>query len=89
MSVKTHVFQVFNVWYNKDGGAGDPLVAGKTAIPVVVATGNTNAQVATATAAAIDNLAAFVCPVPGAAVITITNAVQGTAVDVADGNNVG
>ncbi len=72
----------YYVWYKTSGGVlTDPAVAASTGIQVNIATGATAAQVATATALAIDALAAFVCPAPGAAIITVTNAVAGVATD--------
>ncbi len=75
----------YYVWYNTSGGSAvNPSIVGKTGIEVAITTGATAAQVATATAATIDNLAAFVCPVPSTAVITVTNAVTGAATNAAN-----
>jgi len=76
----------YYVWYTVDAAGADPAPAGKTAIPVAILSGDTNAQAATKTALAIDGLADFVCPPPGANIITITDAVAGSAVDAADFN---
>lgn len=77
----------YYVWYKTSGGSlSDPAVGGKTGIQVSVATNATAAQVATATALAIDGLAAFVSPAPTTAVITVTNAVFGVSTDATAGN---
>jgi len=76
----------YYVWYNVGGAGVDPAIVGSTGIEVAVAALATANQVATATAAAIDAEADFVCPAPGAAVITITNAATGAAAWAADGN---
>ena len=76
----------YYVWYDINGlGSIDPAIAGKTGIPVGIATGATANTVATATASAIDALAAFVST-PSSAVVTVTNAASGAATDAADGN---
>lgn len=77
----------YYVWFNLDSGGVDPALAGKTAIPVAISTGNTGAQMATAAAAAIDALAAFVSTA-NSTTITITNAVSGAATDIAVGDSV-
>lgn len=77
----------YYVWFNLDSGGVDPALAGKTAIPVAITTGDTGAQMATAAAAAIDALAAFVSSA-GTTIITITNAVTGAATDIAVGTSV-
>ncbi len=75
----------YYVWFNLDSGGSDPAIAGKTAIPVAITTGNSVATMATATAAAIDALAAFVSTSGGTSTVTITNAVSGVATDIALG----
>lgn len=75
----------YYVWYHTSAAAvNDPSHAGKIGIRVDIATNATANQVATATAAAIDALAAFSCPAPGASTITVTNSNIGVADDVLD-----
>lgn len=64
------------VWYNKASGGGDPAVAGRTGIEVVVAGGATDAQVASATQAAIDASAHFSASV-GTTTVTVVAATSG------------
>jgi uncharacterized phage protein gp47/JayE len=49
----------YYVWYDVDGGGGDPLILGKTGISVAINSLDTNIQVANATAAALDALSDF------------------------------
>lgn len=49
----------YYVWYNKDAAGGDPMVSGRVGIPVAIITGDTAAQVATKTAAAVTAEADF------------------------------
>jgi hypothetical protein len=51
--------QGFYVWFDLDGVATDPAVAGRTGISVTTATGETDAQVASALASALDANANF------------------------------
>lgn len=44
----------YYVWYNVDGGGGDPLIGGRIGIEVAVSSVDTSIQTANATAAAID-----------------------------------
>lgn len=74
----------YYVWFNLDSGGVDPAPAGKTGIAVAISTGNTDAQMATAAAAAIDALAAFVTTA-SSTTITNTNAVGGAATDIGVG----
>lgn len=66
----------YYVWYNIDAGGGDPSLSGKVGIEVDVAGADTDAQVATATAAAIDALTAFTAAAV-TNVVTITVAASG------------
>lgn len=77
----------YYVWYNINSAGVDPAVAGRTPLEVAAATGATAAAVATATRAVLDAHAAFVCPAPVGAVMTVTNAVAGAAPDTAAGNS--
>jgi hypothetical protein len=61
-----------------DTGATPPTITTERLIPVVIAANSTDAQVATATAAALDADEAFICAVPTTATITIINAHTGT-----------
>ncbi len=74
----------FYVWYNLDGGGGNPSPGG-TGLQVDVTTGQTDAQVATATAAVIEANGNFGATTDGAKVI-ITNAARGVVADTADEN---
>ncbi len=76
----------YYVWYNLDGAGVDPAVANRTAIPVAIATGNSADTMATAAAAAIDALAAFVSTAT-TTVVTITNAVAGAATNIGAGTS--
>lgn len=75
----------YYVWYNKDGGGGDPLVSGRTAIPVAITGGMTAAQVASATQAAIDAEDDFTATVDDDEV-TVTAARAGVTTESIDGN---
>lgn len=75
----------YYVWINLNAGGGDPAPAGKTAIEVAIATADTDAQVATKVASAINASADFGASANGA-VVTITNANAGRATDAADLN---
>lgn len=76
----------YYVWYNKASGGGDPAPAGKTAIPVAIGGGDTAAQVASATQAAIDALADFSASV-NIATVTVTNAAAGITTAASDANS--
>jgi hypothetical protein len=73
----------YKVWFNVDGGGGEPVVASTTAIEVAILSTDNQATVATKLAAA---LAAY----PGAVVdngtnVTVTNTVGGACTDAATG----
>lgn len=75
----------YYVWYNKDGGGGDPAPAGKTAIPVVITTGDANTVVATATRDAINTTApADFTATASTNVVTVTNDAKGSTTDAKD-----
>jgi hypothetical protein len=65
------------VWMNVASAGVDPSIPGYTSVEVVLATNATANDVADAVAAALDPLAAFVAPNPGAATVTCTNATAG------------
>jgi hypothetical protein len=73
----------YYVWYNKDGGGGDPALLGYTGIAVVISTGNTNVQVATATAAALNAAASFNSESSSFTVI-VRNVLEGACMETAD-----
>ena len=73
----------YYVWYNKDAGGGDPAPGG-TGIQVIATTGQTAAQVATATASAIDLIDHFGAA-PSGDDCVITNASRGAVANTADG----
>lgn len=75
----------YYIWYDKASGGGDPAVAGKTAVPVAIGSGDTAAQVATATQLAIDALALFSATVD-TATVTISNSTAGITTTAADVN---
>lgn len=75
----------YYVWYNKAAGGGDPLVSDRTGIEVAVGAGDTAAQVASATQAAIDAQAAFSATVLSTTV-TITSALAGVTTSAVDFN---
>lgn len=49
----------YYVWFNLDAGGSDPLVAGRTAIPIAVVTGDTAVQVAVKLQTAMEAHASF------------------------------
>jgi hypothetical protein len=69
----------YYVWFNVGGAGVDPLIPGRTAIPVAFVPNATANTVATAVAAAIDLTIPFAAPPPGANIITVTNASTGYA----------
>ena len=69
----------YYVWYNVNAAGVDPAPAGKTGIPVAIATGATAAQVASATQAAIAGLSGIFTASVSGAVVTINNVVLGVA----------
>jgi len=87
----------YYVWYSTGAGADPaltvPLPADllvdnqlRTAIPVVIGTGETAVNVAIATAAAINALGDFSVPVPGTPTFTITNADFGAVAIASNGS---
>lgn len=86
----------YYVWMNNGGVATDPgttavelIGSGRTGIPVVITNGDNANTIATLTAAAIDANPDFIAPVPGANIITVTNAATGGTEDARDANLVG
>ncbi len=76
----------YYVWINVASGGVDPMVAGRTGVPVAISTSDTANTIATAVASAIDALATFVAPAPGANVITVTNSASGPFTPASDFN---
>ncbi len=76
----------YYVWLNVDSGGVDPMVAGRTGVPVAISASDTANTIATAVASAIDGLATFVAPAPGANVITVTNSASGPFTPASDFN---
>jgi hypothetical protein len=76
----------YYVWFNKDAGGGDPAPTGYTAIEVTVTTGQTDQQVSDAITSAITAKADFGAANGGgtSTTVTVTNAVQGDVVAIAD-----
>jgi len=74
----------FYVWYNIDGGGGDPSIGGRTGVEVAILSTDTDTVVAAATQAAIDARSEFSASVLGATV-TVTNTTGGSVTDAADG----
>lgn len=73
----------YYVWYNVDGAGTDPALADKTGVEVAIAEDDTAADVAAATATAVDGLAEFAASDVGA-VITVTNSAAGDFVPASD-----
>ena len=71
----------YYVWYNVASGGTDPLIAGKTAIPVAIALGATAVQVAAATASALNTF--FLTNISDDSV-TITNKLIGITTRIQD-----
>jgi flagellar hook-associated protein 1 len=76
----------YDVWYNITGGSAP---GGGTPIMVDISTGDTAAQVAFKTAAAIDALTDFDVSVTGGATLTIANVAAGDALNDSADNNTG
>lgn len=74
----------FYVWFNVDSLGGDPLVAGKTAIPVSILSTDTELQVADKLSTAFNGTVHFVSSRTNN-VLMVTSATAGSAVD---GSNV-
>lgn len=74
----------YYVWYNVSGGGTDPMVPAKTGVEVDITADMNATQVATATASALDALAAFISTSTGDN-ITVTNATGGPYTPATDG----
>ncbi len=74
---------LYYVWMNVGAIGTDPLISGRTALPITLSPGASAASVGTALAAAIDGLAAFIAA--GTTTVTVTNAASGPFVPMSDG----
>lgn len=74
----------YYVWFNVNSAGTDPLLAGKTAVPVALATNASNTTVATAVQVAIDALAGVTATVASATVTVVIDAI-GSVTDAAQG----
>jgi hypothetical protein len=75
----------YYVWFDLDDGSSDPAPGG-TGIPVDIATGDTDAQIAGKAQVVLEAHAAFGAIV-GTTTVTVTNAVTGVATDIAAGDS--
>lgn len=75
----------YYVWYDVDGGGGDPAIVGKTGIQVSISSSDTAIQVANATSAAIDALADFEADSDGN-LVTVTTSGEAETTDATTGN---
>ena len=75
----------YRVWYDIDAAGVAPAAGGRTLVEVNIATGNTAAQVASVTQAAIDALSGVTASV-NTATVTVVLDDQGSATAPADGN---
>lgn len=76
----------YYVWYKKGGVGSDPVVINRTGVEVDIGATDTDAQVATATAAAIDALLNFSASA-ATNVVTITNVIAGITDQATDFNS--
>ncbi len=74
---------LYYVWMNVGSIGTDPLVSGRTAVPIAIAPGDSAATIGTALQVAIDGLAAFIAA--GTTTVTVTNATGGPFVPMSDG----
>ncbi len=77
----------YYAWFNVNSAGVDPVLAGKTAVPVAIATNAANTAVASALNTAIDNLAGISSTVSSATVTVVIDAI-GAVTDAADGGAV-
>jgi hypothetical protein len=71
----------YYVWYNVDAVGTDPLISGKTAIPVVIASGDSAISVASATSSALSSLFTVVLD---SNKVTVTNKLIGVTTRIQD-----
>ncbi len=73
----------YYVWMNVNSAGVDPLVAGRTGVPITVATNDSAATIGAAIQVAIDALALFIAT--GTTTVTVTNSASGPFVAMSDG----
>lgn len=73
----------YYVWFNVNSAGVDPMIAGRTGVPVALATNDSAATVGTALTAAIDGLANFIAT--GTTTVTVTNSASGPFTPITDG----
>ncbi len=76
----------YYVWFNVDAIGTDPAVAGRTAVPIALSTGDSAATIGTALAsaiAALNSSASF--SASGTTLVTVTNLTVGPFVPMSDG----
>ncbi len=73
----------YYVWLNVNSAGVDPLIAGRTAVPIAVATNASAATIGTAITTAVDALANFAAS--GTTTVTITNSASGPFTPITDG----
>lgn len=74
----------YYVWFSVDAIGTDPLIAGKTAVPIAISSGSTAGTVGTAIASAIDALTTFAAS--GTTTVTVTaSTTGGTFTPMSDG----
>lgn len=78
----------YYLWMDVDSGGVDPMIAGKTGVPVTIVGGDTDVDVATAVVSAINGAASITAANGGGtlAAITCTNASAGAFVPASDFN---
>lgn len=62
----------YYVWYDVDGGGGDPMLMGMTGIPVAISSSDSSIAVAALTATALDAEADFIASSSGTVVTVLT-----------------
>lgn len=76
---------LYYVWYNVDGGGGDPAIVGRTGIPVAISSSSSATTVASLTRTAIDAIAAFDATASSNQV-TVTTTGSAETTDAVNGN---
>ena len=84
----------YYVWFNLDGGSVDPMVAGRTGIPVAIATGNPSTTIASNIQNAIQNVGGaktifYYLTTSAGDFFRITNNTVGNVTDIGAGTAVG
>lgn len=73
----------YYVWFDVDGFGSDPMISGRTAIPVAISAGDAANAVASAMATEINGVAEFNAGAVGA-LVTVTGQAPGDTPDIAD-----